>query len=147
MSATVKPPPRKKEPDSFVSSDKHTLNGKKLQPWTPSRYIAAQAMGMLYPRIGEKGHDQFKRTQVYPGAVKDVIIALWLCSVTEDEVDDADASPEAAYRKARAWAIGLGLHKIEGDAFWNAYGQFADIFNEVDQSRTTPAETDDDPKD
>lgn len=128
----------KKKPDAFTDSDKHILNGTKLYPWTPARIIAGQAMGMLYPEIGKDGWDQYRRTKVYPGAVKDVVICLFLCSQTNDEVDEADVAPVEAYRKARAWAAGLGIHKPGSDAFWQAYAKFSDIMTEVDKSTTVP---------
>lgn len=129
---------KKSKPDSFVSSDKHVLDGIKLFPWTPNRVIAAQALGMLYPEIGKEGWDQYRRTKKYPGCLKDVIICLWLCSIPEDEVDEADAAPQEAYRRARKWAAGLGLHNVQSNAFWQAYAKFADIVTEVDNSFTTP---------
>lgn len=129
---------KKKKPDAFVSSDKHVLDGTKLYPWTPSRIIAGQAMGLLYPEIGKEGWDQYRRTKTYPGALRDTIICLWLCSRTEEQVDDADCAPVEAYRQARSWAAGLGIAKLGSDAFWQAYGKFASIMGEVDESITVP---------
>lgn len=127
-----------KKKDAFTKSDKHVLNGIKLFPWTPSRIIAAQAMGLLYPEIGKDGWDQYRRTKVYPGAVKDVIICLWLCAQTNDRVDEADAAPVEAYSEARRWAAGLGIHKPGSDQFWQAYVKFSEIIKEVDDSATVP---------
>lgn len=132
---------KKKKPDAFTDSDKHILNGVKLFPWTPARVIAAQNMGQLYPEIGKDGFDQYRRTKVYPGALKDTIICLWLCTRTEDEVDMADAAPVEAYKDARKWAAGLGIHKIGSDGFWQAYGKFVELMGEVDQSFTIPKKT------
>lgn len=133
---------KSKERDAFTESDKHVLNGLKLQPWTPSRVIAAQAMGCLYPRIGKEGWDQYKRTKTYPGCLKDVVIVLWLCLQDWQRVDDADAAPVEAYSEARKWAASLGIHRIDSDEFWQAYGKFAEIMSEVDKSFTVPAQTD-----
>lgn len=139
-----KKPAKKKY--AFTDSDKHVLHGIKLYPWTPARVIAAQSLGMLYPDIGREGWDQYRRTKVYPGAVKDVIICLWLCTQDEDAVDMADAAPVEAYRQARKWAAGLGIHKPGSDAFWQAYAKFSDIMTEVDESITAPKiESEDDP--
>lgn len=135
--------------DSFTESDKHVLNGIKLFPWTPARLIAAQAMGMLFPDIGKEGWDQYRRTKLYSGAVRDTIICLWLCTIDEDAVDQADAAPLDAYKRARAWATGLGIHDTNKDAFWQAYAKFSEIVTEVDKAVTTPktdpAEDDPDP--
>lgn len=129
---------KKTKPDAFTESDKHVLDGVKLFPWTPARVIAGQAMGMLYPRIGKDGWDQYRRTKVYPGALKDVVICLWLCTQSNDQVDEADAAPIEAYKQARGWAASLGIHKIDSDQFWQAYGKFVDVMNDVNESSTVP---------
>lgn len=127
-----------KQSDPFVESDKHVLDGLKLFPWTPSRVIAGQGMGLLYPEIGKEGWDQYQRTKIYPGALRDVIICLWLCTRTEDQVDQADSAPVDAYRQARTWAASLGIHKISSNSFWQAYLKFSTIMTEVDSSITAP---------
>lgn len=127
-----------KKPDAFTKSDKHVLNGTKLYPWTAEREIAAQSMGLLYPEIGADGWDQYRRTKIYPGALKDTIIVLWLCTQTPEQVDDADSAPIEAYRQARKWAAKLGIHRVGSDAFWQAYGKFAAIIKQVEDSKTTP---------
>lgn len=124
--------------DSFTQSDKHVLNGVKLYPWTATREIASQSMGLLYPEIGDEGWDQYRRTKVYPGALKDTIICLWICTQKEDQVDNADAAPIDAYRRARKWAAGLGIHKLGSNAFWQAYKKFAEIIKQVESAKTAP---------
>lgn len=114
--------------------------------------IAGQAMGLLYPEIGKDGWDQYRRTKVYPGAIKDVIICLWLCTQDHEQVDAADAAPVQAYDEARKWAADLGIHKPGSDEFWQAYAKFSDIMMEVDKSTTIPKanpgeDEADDPKD
>lgn len=138
---------RAKKPDAFTNSDKHVLDGTKLHPWTPARMIAGQAMGILWPEIGKEGFDQFRRTKVYAGALKDSVICLWLCTQDEDQVDMADAAPVEAYRQARSWAASLGIHKPGSDAFWQAYTKFSEIMSEVDKATTVPKkdESEDDP--
>jgi hypothetical protein len=123
----------------FIDSDKHVLNGLKLQPWTPSRIIAANSMGMLWPRIGKEGWDQYSRTKTYPGVLRDIIVGLWLCLQDWQRVDEADAAPVEAYSEARKWAAELGIHRIDSDEFWQAYGKFVEIMSEVDKSFTKPA--------
>ena len=123
---------------AFERSDKHVLDGIKLRPWTPSRVIAANCMGMTYPRLGKAGWDQYERTQNYPGAVKDTIIALWLCAVDEDQVAEADLAPRDAYRQAQEWATRRGIHNLKSDAFWQAFSKFIEIVSEVEASATTP---------
>lgn len=93
------------------------LFGQPLKPYTPSRKVAAQSMGMLYPFVGEEGQEQMARTGVYPGQLKDVIILLWLCSLqdplelTADDIragkwtpTRANQAPAKAYKAAEDWA-------------------------------------------
>lgn len=135
----MKKPAKKSKPrDGFTESDKHVLNGVKLYPWTPARSIAAQGCGMLYPEIGKDGWDQYRRTKLYPGAVKDTIIALYLCTLDEDAVDQADAAPIEAYRQARKWAAGLRIHDTKNDEFWQAYAKFSEIMTEVTKAIKVP---------
>lgn len=129
---------KKKKPDAFTDSDKHVLHGTKLFPWTPARIIAGQSMGLLYPEIGKDGWDQYKRTKIYPGALRDTIICLWLCTRNEIQVDEADSAPQEAYRQARSWATALKIHKAGSNEFWQAYAKFAEIMGEVDESFTVP---------
>lgn len=127
---------KKKKSDAFT--DGHVLNGIRLHPWTPMRVIAGQSMGMLYPEIGKKGFDQYRRTKTYAGIIKDVAICLWLCSVNEDRVDEADSSPHEAYTEARAWATGLQIHKMSSEKWDQAFVVFAGIVSEVDKAITIP---------
>lgn len=126
-------------PDPFIDSDKHVLKGLKLQPWTPSRIIAANSMGLRYPKIGQEGRDQYSKTKTYPGCLRDIIVCLWLCLQDWQRVDQADAAPVEAYNEARTWAASLGIHRIDSTEFWQAYNKFAEIMSEVDKSFTQPA--------
>lgn len=127
-----------KKPDAFTDSDKHVLHGTKLFPWTAEREIAANSLGMIYPRIGAKGFEQWKRLKTYPGVLRDMIVCLWLCTQNETEVDEAGDSPEEAYSKARKWAASLGIHKMDSDPYWQALAKFLEITKEVEDSITLP---------
>jgi len=132
---------------AFQRSDKHMLGDLRLNPWTPSRIIAAQSMGMLYPNIGKDGWDQYNRTRMYPGQLKDTVIGLWLCSVDDEAVETADCAPGAAYRTARGWAEEQGILKQESTEFQRARDEFISIINEVSESASKPvtdSETEDD---
>lgn len=141
-----KPAPAEK---AFTKSDKHILDDLLLKPWTAARSIAANSLGMLYPHIGTEGWDQFKRTKIYPGCMKDIAICLYLCTLDDDAVDEADAAPKDAYKAARKWATEKGITKADSIEFWVAYGKFGEIMRQVNESVTMPAgaeqEADDDP--
>jgi hypothetical protein len=133
---------------AFERSDKHSLGDLPLQPWTADRVIAAQSMGMIWPNVGKEGFDQYDRTKTYPGALRDAIIVLWLCTLSDEQVEEADRAPNGALIRAKKWAAERGIPKINSDAYDAAFGKFIDIVSEVKQSATTPAETeeeDDDP--
>lgn len=162
MSETVQAEPKAlkvvADPEkAFVKSDKHVLGDLNLKPWTPERIIAAQNMGMLYPSIGDEGWDQFHRTGLYPGCIKDIIICLWLCTIPEVgsiepsdvplSVVDADRSPVKAYHEAKKWGIAKGIAKPNSDEFWSAYNMFAEIIKDVTDSETQPTNENTDPDD
>lgn len=129
---------------AFIGSDRHTLDDLKLQPWTPQRIIAAQEMGLLYPNLGKQGWAQFRRTNVYPGALKDVMIFLFLSTLDENEVD------EATFADARKFGAGRGIHLADGQGFWDAFHKFVEVVSEVYAGATKPKtggdEDEDDPK-
>jgi hypothetical protein len=78
----------------------HELFDEELKPFSPSRKVAAQTMGMLYPLIGDSGAEQLEKMGTYPGMIKDIAIVLWLCTL-EDSVDrrSSDWTPSKALRK------------------------------------------------
>ena len=66
------------EESAFTGSDNHALGELELQPYTPSRIVAAQSLGLKYPLIPDEEREQFDKTGIYPGALRDTIIVLWL---------------------------------------------------------------------
>lgn len=124
---------------AFTDSGLHQFNGFDLQPWTLSRKVAAQAMGMFIGNVDEAGRSRFATDKVYPGALRDVIVMLWLCTLkTESEVDAAARGPTLAIQKAYVWAAQHGLDGIDKESFWKAYAIFWDIRREVAQSEVIP---------
>lgn len=123
---------------AYIESGAHLLGSEKLQPYTPSRIVAAQAMGLKYPNIGKEGVAQLKKTGLYPGELRDVIIVLYLCRLTEDaDVLDAQLDPVAAYAEAEKWAGEKRLTAM-GQNFRDAVLLFEKILNEIDESTTVP---------
>jgi len=124
------------------------LFGTPLKPYSPSRKVAAQSMGMLYPYIGEDAAAQFASTGVYPGALKDCIILLWLCSIedakdqTKDNIRSGAWNPSRALHKphealetAMAWAGELEICNIGGTRFGEAFKVFIEIATAVEASK------------
>jgi hypothetical protein len=125
---------------AFLEAGGHLFLGEKLQPYTPSRVVAAQAMGLLYPKIGDAGAAQFKNTGMYAGELKDMIIVLWLCRLgKDDQVSAARMDPIAAYGVAEKWAGKAGLCDTGSDVFNEGLLTFMLIMNEIGESKTRPA--------
>lgn len=119
------------------------LFGQILAPYGPSRKVAAQGMGMMYPYIGEAGQEQFNRTGLYAGAMKDTMILCWLCVLPDADKlpgnlpqedmakiwtpSRAIARPFEALDQAMAWGVEKGLIDVESKAFDEAYGVFMAI--------------------
>lgn len=125
--------------EAFVKSDAHALDDLELQPYTPDRAWAAQAMGLRYGFVDDAGVEFFREHRIYPGALRDVAIVLWLCSLDDEvEIDKASRNPVAAARKAATWAHDRKLENPRGDGFWKAYAVFMKIMGEVDASVSVP---------
>jgi hypothetical protein len=129
-----------KQPEaSFIKAMMGTdFAGETLKPWTPERKIAAQSMGMLYPLIGDEGVEQMERTGVYPGALKDTIIFVWLCTQKESVVRRAFRKPIEAMEDAIAWASSRGLIDIDAPEFEEAYLLFSQKMEEEMKARSKP---------
>lgn len=139
---------------AFTGSDKHTLADLKLYPWTPERRIAAQTIGMLYPNLGKKGRNQLARTNVYPSAVSDTYIFLWLSTLPDEltmsrmsesdrekvtlTIEDAERSAEESYHEAKKFGIKRGLHDSDSREFWDAYNKFWEVMQEIESAATRP---------
>lgn len=138
---------KKKAKDNFADSERHSIDGLKLEPWTPDRSIAAQSLGMIYPALGEEGWASVKRSGIYPGAVRDVALALWLCSLNPVQVLDAEiAGPVEAKKKSTVFAGKHGIADAKKQSFWDALTLFMDMQREVNESVTVPEKADSNPE-
>lgn len=116
------------------------FSGQQLQPWTPPRKIAAQSMGMLYPLIGDAGMEQLQTTGIYPGALKDTIIYLWLCSKpTPADIQRAIRKPQEAWNAAQQWAETADLVDLTSEAFVSGYQLFTEKMAAEQAARSKPA--------
>ena len=114
----------------------HEFNGFALEPYSPARIMAAQAMGLHYGSIDEAGRSRFVTDKIYPGAQSDMAIVLWLCSLkTQAEVDAARRAPIPAMDRVYAFAEEHQLTDTGDENFWKGFMVFLDIMNEVAASR------------
>jgi hypothetical protein len=124
---------------AFIESHNHALGDLRLEPYSPARIIAAQAMGLHYGSIDAAGMAQFNKTKVYPGAIRDIAVVLWLCSIRdESEIDAAARDPVGAAKKMQTWSARLGILDTGNAAFWDAYVLFFKIMNDIQASRVQP---------
>ena len=135
---TEKKPARK--PDSnFVKAGKRTVGEYELAPFSPSREVAAQTMGLHYAYVDDAGKERYVRTSLYPGAIRDVAIVMWLCcKATEDEIDGAGIEPKSAVKKAIDWAHSEGILNVKNDFFWKAYTAFWQMMDEIAKAGFEP---------
>jgi hypothetical protein len=133
--------PRVLTPDAaFTQSDGHHLNGLTLQPYTPERMWAADAMGIRYGKLSAVAAKQYTRTGTYPGMEGDVGIVIWLCSLTEDEeVRAARRDPEGAETEAVLFAQEHKIVSRKQSSYWDAYNIFQKIMNEIHVAYGEPA--------
>src|SRR5215475_8373938 len=88
--------------------------GRSRAPWTIARHSAAMNLGCkVVLAIGPDVRELMIRG-AYSNALRDVIIVLWLCSLSETEVIKLNCilTPEAeqqAITKAFKWADSIGL--------------------------------------
>jgi hypothetical protein len=110
---------------AFEQSANHALGELKLQPYTPSRIVAADAMGLKYPNI-PKGFEQYSQTGTYTGILRDIIVVLGVCRMEDEAVDKAQLDPDEAYKRAEKWAHGKGITNMASAAFQEAKSLFED---------------------
>jgi len=131
-----------------------TLHGQPLKPYSASRKVAAQRMGLLFPMVGPKSFEQWKNTGAYPGLVLDVCIVLWLCSqkdildLSEQEARDGVWTPSKALQEpykaqetAIEWGGQLGILDLLTEKGKEAAELFFDIVGSAEGAKFT-AKTD-----
>lgn len=140
----------------------YELDGKPLpHRFQAMRQGAAAAMGLRFGLVDEadiftvhvadvkkkKKHD----LQFYNQLFSDVVIVLWLCSVSDVKVLRALRKPDEAKAEAFSWADSRGM-ALTSDAYFSASSVFFQIMQDITVSTGVPRETsetaeDDDPND
>lgn len=111
------------------------LFGELVRPWTPSRAVAAQTMGMIFPMIGEAGQESFKLRQTYAGILQDVVIVCWLCTLPDEAAKNGSGwtpsralrNPSVAFEMAVAWAGDNKMTDMGSDAFQDGLRLFLGV--------------------
>ncbi len=124
---------------AFLESNNHEFDDVKLEPYSPMRIVAAQAMGMHHGRVDPAGMEQFERVSIYPGAVRDVCIVLWLCSIKDElQIDQAARAPVHAAKLAVEWGTAHGLIDDTTDKFSDAFALMFKLMKEIKTSQSVP---------
>jgi hypothetical protein len=125
---------------AFVNSENHSFDGIKLHGYGPSRICAAQAMGLHYGTVDAAGQERFTDGKVYPGAMRDTAVVLWLCSLSDrdDAIEAASRAPKSASLKAIEWGGDHGIMDLGGPKFWEGFMMFLDIMKEIQDARVVP---------
>jgi hypothetical protein len=123
---------------AFIDDGVHQFDGIELQPYTPARKWAADAMDLHYGHVDEAGMAKWNAERLYPGAVSDVGIVLWLCGAwlkepdAEDRrIDRARRDPVSASREAAEWSAQHQVDAIRAKNFNKGYMVFLKIMGEV----------------
>lgn len=122
---------------AFIESPSHVLGDLKLEPYSPSRVVAAQAMGLRYPNV-PKGFEAYSQSGTYPGILRDVIVVLGVCMMDDDAVDKAQLDSDEAYKNAERWAHTKGILNTGSKEFFAAKSMFEKIMVEIYSSRSEP---------
>jgi hypothetical protein len=127
------------EDRAFIESAGHKLNGLDLQPYSPERMWAADAMGLRYGRLTKEQTDQFLEDNTYPGMEGDVGIVIWLCSLTNiQEVHSARRSPTVAINRAIKFAIEHKMVSRKQKTYWDGYEVFLKMMREIHDAYGEP---------
>jgi hypothetical protein len=118
----------------------------EMEGWVPARIFAAQSMGMLYPMLDDAAFEQMERTAVYAGALKDVVIFLWLRVRQAGESAQgclaramrAQRKPQEAWMQAQAWAEEMDLLNMSGERFLAGYNLFTGQMAHIQASKGEP---------
>jgi|SRR5208282_1129959 len=96
--------------DAYDESKRLRFRKEALHPWTIARHSVAMTMGCKLITAVGPFVSEFLADGNYSNIYRDVVIALWLCSLDSDEVIKADGAevPESV-RKAYAWAEENGV--------------------------------------
>ena len=130
------------EEKAFIEAKRgFELFGTPLAPYTASRKVAAQTMGMQWPFIGEAALAQLQTTNMYPGALRDAAIVLWLCTLPDASTalargvwtpSRALSKPDEARDAALEWADKEGVTDSSGAKFGEAFQVFFGVVTGAD---------------
>ena len=133
------------EETSFINAKRgFELFGEALKNYSASRKVAANAMGLGWPFIGEAALAQLQATNFYPGAIRDMVIVIWLCTLPDASTalargvwtpSRALSKPDEARDAALEWADKCGITDSSGPKFGEAFQIFFAVVTGVDAAQ------------
>lgn len=137
--------PKMTPQEAWERSHSHTFKGSSeeprlLEPFSPDRQIAAQAMGMEFLNMSDEAREEFQAKGTYNGIFRDAVFAVWLCTQSLPNVAKWAGTAATARGVAMQWAnknnvtLGSAAHAELIDLF----GAFID---EIMASTTVPDES------
>lgn len=132
MSETLEPENISAQDAAFAESEANMFLGRKLEPFSAMRRNAAQALGnRLFCGAVKIDSDD---SGLYPGAMADAIIVLYLCCNPRNEVLLAFRKPDVVYARAMEWADSHDI-AVGTRAGMEALEVYGDMLRQVSRSQ------------
>lgn len=111
--------------------------GIMLEPWTLRRAAAAQVAGMRYPNLSAADVASWNERASYPALWQDVVLHVWLRSLSESAVREQMGNPSRMLDSALDFADVHGIGPTS-DAYVDARGLFFQTVADEQSATTKP---------
>jgi len=117
-----------------------------LQPFTPSRQIAGDAIGLRYFSLQPADALALRENRTYPGMANDAFVAVFLCCLPDERIDRVPLYPASYLGALREWKDAIGA-TWQSQAHHAIVGIWNDILDDVLDAILVPDEQDEGMKD
>jgi len=118
--------------EAFDRSEAYFFQGEQLEPFSGRRRRIAERLGLRFFDVlsNPAGFEEFSETKSYKGFEDDMVLVLWLCSVSKERCARARKYPDRAMDEADDWADEKGIFP-GGPGHAEACGTFTEIVVDV----------------
>ena len=118
--------------EAFDRSEAYFFQGEQLEPFSGRRRRIAERLGLRFFDVlsNPEGFEEFSETKSYKGFEDDMVLVLWLCSVSKERCARARKYPDRAMDEADDWADEKGIFP-GGTGHAEACGTFTEIVVDV----------------
>ena len=97
--------------EAFDRSEAYFFQGEQLEPFSGRRRRIAERLGLRFFDVlsNPEGFEEFSETKSYKGFEDDMVLVLWLCSVSKERCARARKYPDRAMDEADDWADEKGI--------------------------------------